>query len=157
LSSVVYSTYIGGSDDDQAYAIALDAAGNAYVTGLTRSSDLPTTAGAAQTALAGTQDAFVVKLNAAGSELVYATYLGGSGSADVGHGIAVDALSNAYVTKVATSNDFPLTSGVADSGYSSDEAFVTKLSATGAISYSTFIGESSSDIGTRLRWTAPEA
>ena len=78
--------------------IAVDAAGSAYVTGLTDSTDFPTTAGAAQTTHAGGGvDAFVTKLNATGSGLVYSTYLGGS-DGDIGHGIAVDAAGSAYVT-----------------------------------------------------------
>src|SRR5206468_9212110 len=96
-SALVYSTYLRGSNDDRAWAIAVDAAGNAYVTGLTSSSDFPTTPGAFQTSYGGGySDAFVTQLNPAGSALLYSTYLGGSGD-DRGYGIAVDTL-NAYVT-----------------------------------------------------------
>src|SRR6266403_2740135 len=94
-----YSTYLGGTTgDDAGRGIAVDATGNAYVTGFTASTDFPTTPGAFQTAFGGgVFDAFVVKLNPAGSALVYGTYLGGAGS-DVGLGIAIDTGQNAYVT-----------------------------------------------------------
>ena len=108
-SALVYSTYLGGSDTDAAFGIAVDTVGNAYVTGDTRSTNFPTTLGAFQTAVGGF-DAFVTKLNPTGSALVYSTYLGGSG-VDDGHGIAVDAVGNAYVTGTTTSPNFPTTAG----------------------------------------------
>ena len=88
----------------------MDGAGSAYVTGDTASTDFPTTAGAAQTTHAGGFDAFVTKLDATGSGLVYSTYLGGSDT-DVGSGIAVDGAGSAYVTGDTTSTDFPTTAG----------------------------------------------
>ncbi len=91
-----YASYLGGSDMDQAFAVALDATGNIYVTGVTNSTNFPTR-GAFQTALAGSEEAFVTKLNPAGSDLVYSTYLGVS-SNDRGQGIAVDGSGNAIVT-----------------------------------------------------------
>src|SRR5438309_3164729 len=108
-----YSTYLGGTTgDDAGRGIAVDATGSAYVTGFTASTDFPTTAGAFQTAFGGGGlDAFVVKLNAAGSRLVYGTYLGGAGSV-VGLGIAIDTAHNAYVTGGTFSADFPTASGV---------------------------------------------
>ena len=99
-TALVYSTYLGGSGDDGGLGIAVDQAGNAYVTGLpTPGSGFPGTAGSLiqSTYGGGTDDAFVTKLNAAGTALVYSTYLGGSGDDD-GNGIAVDAAGNAYVT-----------------------------------------------------------
>ena len=123
-----YSTYLGGSDTDVALGIAVDAAGNAYVTGLTGSANFPT-ANALQAAFGGGfRDAFVAKLNAAGSVLDYSTYLGGS-SFDEGLDIAVDAAGNAYVTGVTNSADFPTANalqGTLDGG--SFDAFVAKLS-----------------------------
>ena len=99
-TALVYSTYLGGSGDDHGIVIAVDASGNAYVTGHTASSNFPTTAGAYQAVYGGGRyDAFVTKLNATGTALVYSTYLGGSGEDD-GYGIAVDASGNAYVTGV---------------------------------------------------------
>jgi len=114
-SALVYSTYLGGSGEAEGSAIAVDASGNAYVTGRTASSDFPTTPGAFQTTfgggpLYGVYDAFVTKLNAAGSGLLYSSYLGGS-DYDAGLGIATDAAGNAYVTGGSLSSDFPTTPG----------------------------------------------
>ena len=111
-SGLVYSTYLGGSDGDVGLGIAVDGAGSAYVTGDTVSTDFPTTAGAAQTTNAGGYDAFVTKLDATGSGLVYSTYLGGS-DGDFGLGIAVDGAGSAYVTGDTVSTDFPTTAGAA--------------------------------------------
>jgi hypothetical protein len=147
-TALVYSTFLGGSDLDSAAAIALDAAGNAYVTGSTSSTDFPTTAGAFDTthnSLPGS-DAFVTKLNASGSALVYSTYLGGF-EQDAGAGIAVDAAGNAYVGGDTRSSSFPTTPGAFDpvhNGGEESEIFVTKVNPTGtALVYSTFIGLSS--------------
>src|SRR5206468_11165555 len=104
---LAYSTYLGGSGFDEGRAIAMDSNGNAYVTATTDSADFPTLS-AFQRALAGegSQDAFVTKLNADGSALVYSTYLGGSGL-DEGRAIAADAGGNAYVTGATSSTNFP--------------------------------------------------
>jgi hypothetical protein len=154
-----YSTYLGGSGSDSGNGIAVDASGNAYVTGQTSSSDFPTTPGAFQTAYGGNQDAFITKLNAAGSALLYSTYLGGSGGG-VGVGIAVDASGNAYVTGDTLSSDFPTTpgafqmsfgGGTCGDGYPCSDAFVTKLNADGsALVYSTYLGGSDDDAGARI-------
>ncbi|MGQ9793467.1 MAG: DUF7948 domain-containing protein [Anaerolineae bacterium] len=114
-SDLLYATFLGGLGDDSGYAIAVDGAGNAYVTGSTSSVYFPTTPGAFDTSYNGDDnhdynDAFVVQLDAAGSGLVYATFLGG-GSGDGGSGIAVDAVGNTYVTGVTYSSDFPTTPG----------------------------------------------
>jgi hypothetical protein len=128
-SALVYSTYLGGNGDDYGAGIAVDTAGNAHVTGYTSSSNFPTTAGAFQTIFGGSYDAFVTKLNPAGSALVYSTYLGGTGG-DFGFGIALDTLPspNAYVTGYTYSTNFPTTSGAfqTTSGGARD-AFVAKL------------------------------
>src|SRR5438445_315295 len=159
-----YATYLGGSRNDNAFGIAVDASGNAYVTGYTVSTDFPTTAGAFQptfgggtgTALFGTGDAFVAKLNATGSGLVYSTYLGGSGD-EGGSGIAVDASGNAYVTWLTTSTDFPTTAGAFPPtsgalqasvvGRASD-AYETTLNPTGSgLIYSTYLGGTDEEDG----------
>lgn len=148
-SGLVYSTYLGGSGDDEALGITLDASGNAYVTGWTASSDFPTTAGVVQKTFGGGySDAFVTKMNATGSALVYSTYLGGS-NYDEGHGIAIDALGNAYVTGLSYSSNFPIIAGAFQSTlHGLDDAFVSKLNPTGsALVYSTYLGGNSYDQG----------
>src|SRR5439155_8883792 len=130
---LVYSTYLGGNSDDRGFGIAVDSAGNAYVTGSTPSTDFPTTPGAFQTAGTVNGIAFVTKLNPTGSGLVYSTYLGGS-SGDQAFGIAVDASGNAYVTGLTYSTDFPTTPGAFQTTIPGghNDAFVTKLNPTGS-------------------------
>jgi hypothetical protein len=147
--SVVYRTFLGGgpSADDSANAIAVDSAGNAYITGVSTAT-LPTTVGAVQTTSPGGDDAFVTKLNASGSQLLYQTLLGGTGS-DNGHGIAVDSAGHAYVTGAGTPS-FPVTgdSAQAEFGGSFSDAFLTELAADGkSLVYSTFLGGPGQDIG----------
>jgi len=140
----VYSTYLGGRGDDCGLGIAVDAGGNAYVTGRTTSANFPTTRGVFQSTFGGTGDAFVTKLNPTGSALVYSTYLGG-GAEDFGAGIAVDVLGNAYVAGVSASLNFPTTPGAVQVAYGGGptDAFVTKLNSTGtALLYSTYLGGS---------------
>src|SRR5262249_5109415 len=144
---IVFSTYLGGSGADTAYAVAVDSSGNSYLTGNTASTNFPTSSGSYQTTLSGSSDAFVTELDVTGA-LVYSTYLGGSG-ADTGYGIAVDSSGNAYVTGQTSSSNFPTTSGPyqTSSGGGTD-AFVTKLNSSGtALSYSTYLGGSGTDIG----------
>jgi len=139
-SALLYSTYLGGSDDDQGLGIAVDTNGNAYVTGSTKSANFPTTAGAFEQTYGG---AFVTKLDPTGSALVYSTYLGSTAS-DQGNAIAVDAGGNAYVTGSAGSN-FPTTPGAFQTAGSSG-AFITKLDPSGStLAYSTYLGGSNTD------------
>jgi len=147
-SALAYATFLGGSSRDWGLGIAVDGSGAAYVTGFTWSSDFPTTPGAFDTTYNGDSEALVVKLNAAGSALAYATFLGGS-SRDLGYGIAVDSSGAAYVTGQTWSSDFPTTPGAFDMTYNGDwDAFVVKLNATGsALAYATFLGGSSGDVG----------
>jgi len=160
---LVYSTYLGGSDFEEGLAIAVDAMGNAYVTGDTGSSDFPTTTGAFDTTLSGSSDAFVTKLNPTGTApLVYSTYLGGSGGEtgyDIGYGIAVDAMGNAYVTGDTRSSDFPTTAGAFDSTLGGCcDAFATKLNPTGSapLVYSTYLGGSDFEDGLAIAVDALE-
>jgi Beta-propeller repeat/Abnormal spindle-like microcephaly-assoc'd, ASPM-SPD-2-Hydin len=144
-----YSTFLGGSGTDVADSIAVDASGNAYVTGYTDSSDFPTTLGAFQTTCGGScsqYHAFVTKLNSTGSGLVFSSYLGGS-SLDNGSGIALDALGDAYVTGYTLSSDFPITSGAFQTTYGGGgDSFVTELNPSGsALIYSTYLGGSNVD------------
>jgi hypothetical protein len=148
-SALLYSTYLGGSGDESGSGIAVDASGNAYVTGFTQSSNFPTTTGVFQTGLHGPTDAFVSKLNAAGSALVYSTYLGGGANSFVeGNGIAVDASGNAYVTGGTFSN-FPTTPGAFQTTFGgAEDGFFSKLNAAGsALLYSTYLGGSDADLG----------
>ncbi len=143
--TLIYSTYLGGSGTDEGNGVAVDSAGNVYVTGLTYSSNFPT-ASPLDNTLGGSEDAFVTKLNAAGSALLYSTYLGGSGS-DEGADIALDGAGNVYLTGWTNSADFPL-AGPLDNTLGGRDAFVTKLNAAGsALLYSTFLGGSSIDGG----------
>jgi len=148
-ASLTYSTYLGGSGTDVALAIAVDSTG-AYVTGSTSSSDFPgTSTSTLQSAYGGNTDAFVTKLNTAGSALVYSTYLGGSGL-DQGGGIAVDASHNAYVVGgTESSGDFPIHAAEQSTfGGGNSDAFVTVINSTGtAYIYSTYLGGNGADAG----------
>ena len=128
-SALVYSTFLGGSNSDRGHGIAIDGTSNAYVTGRTNSNDFPSTPDAVKRRNRGTFDAFVTKLNASGSSLVYSTYLGAGGSDDRGNGIAVDGNSDVYVTGYTRSTMFPTTPGVFDTAYNGGtyDAFVTKF------------------------------
>jgi hypothetical protein len=147
LDALVYSTYLGGEGDDYGYGIAIDSAGNAYVTGSTTSEFIPwgplgfpITPDAFQIANAGYSDAFVTKLAWNGSSLVYSTYLGGEAE-DYARGIAVDSAGNAYVTGYTDSNDFPTQNAYQSTLASSRDAFVTKLAWNGSsLVYSTYLG-----------------
>ena len=153
---LVYSTYLGGNAYDNGTGIAVDSSGNVYVTGCATSADFPTE-NPLQATLHGVGNAFVAKLNAAGSALVYSTYLGGSGG-DSGFGVAVDSSGSAYVTGDTTSTDFPTanplqaTNKAGTSGNpslpSGTTGFVTKLNPSGsALVYSTYLGGSGVDQG----------
>jgi hypothetical protein len=142
---LIYSTYLGGGLFESGYGIAVDGSGNAYVTGYTESSDFPTL-NPYQTDQ-GSWDAFVTKLSSSGNSLIYSTYLGGSGSDD-GYGIAVDSNGNAYVAGSTWSSDFPTMNPYQGTYQGGLDAFVTKLSNSGAsLFYSTYFGGVSNDVG----------
>jgi hypothetical protein len=145
---LAYSTFLGGASPDIGEGIAVDRAGNAYVTGGTESDDFPTTAGAFDRGLSGRTDGFLTKLNVDGSGLVYSTFLGGSAD-DRGHAIAVDRAGRAYVTGITLSADFPTTEGAFDRKYNGeDDVFVVKLSSSGSkLAYSTYVGGVDSERG----------
>jgi len=144
--AVVYSTFLGGDlppgasrDDECGYGIAVDALQNAYVTGFTSTPSFPVV-NALQSNFAGVEDAFVAKVNPAGSALVYSTFLGGN-RADEARAIALDALGNVYVTGYTFSLDFPVANALQRQYGGNVDAFVTKINATGsALLYSTFLG-----------------
>ncbi len=129
-TALVYSTYLGGSNEDRSNSIAIDGSGNAYVTGYTNSTNYDITAGAFQTTYGGSWDGFVTKLNSTGTALVYSTYIGGSGDEE-GYDIAIDGSGNAYLTGWTSSTDYDITAGAfqttnSGGGYYSD-VFVTKI------------------------------
>jgi hypothetical protein len=143
-STLVYTTYLGGSQLDEALGIAVDATGQVSVAGITESNDFPT-ASAIQSSYLGVEDGFVAKLSADGSSLVYSTYLGGSGYTE-GWAVANDAAGNSYAVGETNCADFPTTAATLQptSGGGFD-AFATKLSPSGSLIYSTFIGGTSGD------------
>jgi hypothetical protein len=146
---LVYSTFLGGSQSDEGWGIAVDSTGAVYVVGNTFSADFPAGAGALDATLSGGgTDVFVTKLNPSGSAVVYSTYLGGS-DFDEGQSIAVNASGAAYVAGGTSSTDFPVTSGAFDSSFNGVvDAFVTKLRPDGqALEYSTYVGGSGDDRG----------
>jgi hypothetical protein len=174
-TALVYSSYLGGSGStvyvpisgDEGYAIAVDSRGNAYLTGRTYSTDFPVTQGAFQAVNNGAAtkqaNAFITKMYATGTALVYSTYLGGSGtyynSLDFGAAIAVDSDGNAYIAGQAASTNFPVTSGafqttnrnVPVNGYGGNNAFITKLNPTGtALVYSTYLGGNIGDAASSI-------
>ena len=146
-TSVQYSSYLGGDNEDVGYGIAVDGSAVAYITGLAYSTNFPALA-AVQSTSGGAGDAFVAKVNTRASgaaSLGYSTYLGGSGL-DQGNGIAIDPLGNAYVAGATASNSFPFTpSGVQTTNHGEGDAFVAKLTPTGSLSYFTFLGGSLAD------------
>ena len=137
---VSYATYLGGNNVEQGTAVAVDAAGNAYVAGYTASTDFPL-ANALDRSLGkkGDVDVFVTKLNSAGTGIVWSTYLGGSASSDRAVGIAVDATGSVYVTGTTSGADFPTTSNAWQPAVGAG-GFVTKLVPAGnALAYSTYV------------------
>jgi hypothetical protein len=160
-SALVFSTYLGGSFNEFGHGITVDGSGNTYVTGDTYSNNFPV-ANAFQPAHGGALvDAFVSKLNATGSALVYSTYLGGGGRLqrgtidilrprrgdDFGSGIAVDGSGNAHVTGYTNANDFPVVNPLRPAPAGRYDAFVTKFNASGSALYATYLGGSSDDHG----------
>ena len=147
-STLLYGTYLGGTAEEWGYDLKLDAAGNMHLAGFSSSTDFPTTAGAIQRTNAGGQDGFLTKLNAAGSQFTYSTYLGGSGRDDMRH-VVLDPAGNAYWAGDSTSPNFPLVNPL--QGMSGQQGVLAKVNATGTkLLYSTALGGSSWDLVTGL-------
>lgn len=166
-TELIYSTYFGGTGDDNVMGLAIDASGNAYITGSTSSLDLPASKGAIQSAFKGYfslpflieqlfGDAYVAKLNPSGSAVLYCTYLGGSVN-DMGLGIAVDSTGNAFVAGWTDSTDFPVTNDAAQRAMAGDggqqpfilfgDGFLSEIDPTGTkLLYSTYFGGSRDDL-----------
>ncbi len=143
VTFIYYSTYLGGSGTmagELANAIAADASGNAYVAGVTNSANFPVKAGSLQVAYGGAQDAFVTKINAAGSAVVYSTFLGGT-SFDWATDITLDTAGDAFVTGYTSSFDFPVVGATQAAFAGGYDAFVTELNTTGGVLvFSTYYG-----------------
>ncbi len=145
-TSLVYATYLGGSQIDSGGGIAVDAAGSAYVTGSTGSANFPTRL-PLQAAIAGSNDAFLAKLSPAGNALEYSTYLGGIGG-DGGGDVAIDAAGSAYVTGSTASTNFPTQNPFQGAIAGGRDVFLAKLSPSGgALVYSTYLGGAGDDVG----------
>jgi len=143
---LLYSSYLGGNGFDQAWSVAVDKDGSAYVAGLSASTDFPDGSQIQPAIGRDGVDAFVLKLNPAGTEVVYGTWLGGSNE-EIAQGVAVDKDGNAYVTGYTFSKDFPKTAGAlqqSSGGYA--DGFIARLNATGsALIYSSYLGGSGDD------------
>jgi len=139
-----WATCLGGTDDDFARAIALDAYGNTWVTGYTHSSDFPTLGGF-DASLDGNRDVFVARFTPSG-DLAWASYLGGSGD-DLGHRIAIDALGNVWLTGYSSSSDFPTPGGFDALLGGPRDAFVARITPSGTLAWASYLGGSGSDYG----------
>jgi hypothetical protein len=158
-TNLIYLTYLGGSKDDLVSSVAVDAAGNAFVTGFTDSPDFPVSTNALYPHIGGIEnprnkafpgDAFVAELDAGGSNFIYSTFLGGS-QLEAGNGIVIDAADNAYVTGLTGSADFPVTNAVQNhlaAGVGTNNVFITEIGAGGSpLIFSTYLGGTNSDSG----------
>ena len=147
---IIYSSYLGGADTDRSFDIAVDSAGNAYVTGNTLSNNFPTLNPAQATFGGGSAfsggDAFIAKFDSTGSTLLFATYIGGSDD-DISYGVTTDPFGNVYITGNTNSSNFPTHNALQTTIGGGIDAFVTKLDANGAITYSTFLGGGNDDWG----------
>ena len=153
---LAYSTYFGGGGGDIGYGIAVDSSGDAYITGISNSTNFPTTSGSQSGTYGGNGDVFVAKIDPTGTtttptttpQLVYSTYLGGSGT-DSGNAITVDASGDAFITGSTNSANFPTTSGVFQTtNGGAGDAFVAQINSTGnALVYSSYLGGTGADAG----------
>ncbi|NYB25879.1 MAG: chitobiase/beta-hexosaminidase C-terminal domain-containing protein [Methanobacteriaceae archaeon] len=154
IGTLVYSSYLGGTNTDQGNSIAVDTDGNIYITGKTISTNFPTTSDAYQATKSDTSttysEVFVSKFNSSGA-LVYSTYLGGSKKSDYGSGIAVDNEGNIYITGRTESTSFPITTDAYQTSRGgSYDAFLSKFSSSGALVYSTYLGGTTNDYGSGI-------
>jgi hypothetical protein len=152
---LVYSTYLGGNDQDTADAIALDDSGRVIVAGTTLSTDFPTEIPIQVSSAGGMDDGFVTKLDSNGHALIFSTYLGGSNRDSI-QGLALDSSTNIYVAGTTSSNDFPTTPGAFSERYKGGDydVFVARLRFSGTeIQYSTYLGGESSDVARGLAVT----
>jgi hypothetical protein len=152
-TQLLYSTIIGGSDDEWPFDVAVDLNGNTYVTGSTKSSDFPVSNPAFDTSYSGGEDAFLFKLSSDGNKLIYSTYIGGSDK-DAGRGLVVDTSGRAYITGCTRSTNFPTTPDAFDKTFKGrgtdqwawgDPFFLVMNPAGTKIEYSTYFGGSNDE------------
>ena len=152
-SSLIWSTFVGGTNSDVCRSLAVDGSGNVYITGGTTSPDYPTTAGAYDQVYGGgaTDDVLVTKINSDGASLAWSTYIGGS-NPDYGNSLTLDGSGNVYVAGYTQSSGYPTTTGAYDQSYNGGyDILVTKLNSNGAsLAWSTFIGGSNTEYGNSL-------
>ena len=148
---LTYSSYLGGTGGDVAYGVAVNSAGDTFVTGSTASLNFPTTSGTYESTYVGDGDVFVTELDPTGTRLVFSTYLGGSG-VDTPSQMLLNAAGNIFLVGSTTSNNFPTTSGVMQKTYGGNQdAFLTEMKGDGsALVYSTYIGGTGTDFGTSM-------
>jgi hypothetical protein len=152
-STLLFSTFLGGLNDDWGNSISVDIAGNSYITGGTLSSDFPTTSGAYRTTLRNSSDLFVVKCNSTGTSLIYSTFLGGELGVSLLNWLSVlsltiDSFGCAYIAGYTSTTDYPTTTGAFQINYAggSHDGFITKLNQTGTDAlYSSYLGGSGTD------------
>jgi hypothetical protein len=152
-SSLLYSTFIGGSYEESAHEIEIDEYGNAIIVGFTKSSGFPTTLGTYDNSYNGEKDIYLLKLNLTGSNLLYSTFIGGSDDED-GYNMVIDINCSAYITGYTRSTDFPTTSGSFDETFQGglSDAFILKFNfSSPTLSYSTFVGSGASDQGIDIK------
>ncbi len=159
---LAYGSYLGGTVFDEGRAITVDAQGNAYVVGTSASLNFPTTAGVVKPAMLPATnanqywyDAFVTKVNPAGTALVFSTYFGGRNGSETGSGVAVDAGGNVLISGTTMASDLPTVNAYQTTFGGTDDAFAAKLNSTGsAILYSTYLGGNSTDTGGKIALNA---
>jgi fibronectin type 3 domain-containing protein len=152
-SEIIYSTLIGGKEEDLGSKIIVDSSGNSYIIGSSWSSDFPTTENAYDKVYSGSYDIVIFKFNSAGSKLLFSTFLGGNYN-DWAHGFTIDQYENVYLTGSAP-KDFPITNNVYDISHNGGyyDAYVAKLNQYGTeLIFSTFIGGSDIDIGRDIKF-----
>ncbi len=151
IDPLVYSTFLGAGSNDIGKSLKVDKDGNVIIAGYTSSTNFPTTSGAYQTSISTIHDIFITKLNSDGTDLVYSTFLGGSGNEKASSSLVIDNDGNAYISGFTDSRDFPTTSGAYDTTRWDTDAFITKLNADGtALVFSTYFGGSKYEGGSSL-------
>jgi hypothetical protein len=145
-ATLVYATYLGGSNEELSRVIAVDASGAAHISGVTTSGDFPLRF-AFRSGMGGAEDSFAAKLDPSGMGLMYSTYLGGSGVEEA-FGLAVDAEGSAWITGYTTSTDFPMASPLQPASGGNMDAFIARLSRAGTgLLFSTYLGGSAQEAG----------